>query len=298
MGDIVEKAISFIVIIVIAYTLKRVGVFRPEDKKFLGTLLMNVGLPCIAISGFQDFQFDISLFIAMGLVIFLSLLAIMLAFRISSDKHRDIRLLYLMSSCGYNIGIFTIPFVASFFSSTTLLCVLMYDMGNAIFVFGSLAAITSFLVDGNKVNPIATLFKSVPFLAYLLMLVLVVLNIQLPVSVYTFTNIVTDAVPFLAMVLIGLMIEFNIEYKQIKDISAALMLRYGIAIVACILLYHLSRIDYELRKGLMIAVCSPMATSSVVYLQQFKCNPSLIGVTSTLSIIISMIAIVGIVVLM
>lgn len=300
MGDILSTAASFIFLIALSYFLKRKGIFKSEDKRFLSGILINICLPCVIINGFSDFNFDLSLFTAVFLCIVISSSAAFVAYLVSRKKERDITVLHMMSSTGYNIGIFTIPFVSSFLSSTAVVCTLMFDMGNAIFVFGTLAAMTSFAVDKETSNPIPALLKrlftTVPFLVYFIMLAILALDITLPNIFYTFVDLGANSTSFLAMILIGIMLEFHFKKEEIKEIISALVVRYSISFISSIVIFMSPIFDHEIKKALMIALFSPISTASVVFLQRLKCKSSLVGAVSSLSIMISIVIIISIVI--
>lgn len=296
MQEIITTAFSFIIIILLTYFLKKIGMFKPEDKKFLSAILLNVNLPCVIINGFSDFTYDNSLILAIFLCLGISVVSIFSGYIISKNKPKEVTALYMMTSSGYNIGIFTIPFVSSFLSSTAVVCALMFDVGNAIWVFGTAAAITSAVVNKNKSNPIPAilkkLFTTVPFLSYIFMMFILLLNIQLPDIVFAVTDLGANSTSFLAMVLIGIMIEFNIDKTELREVLSVIGLRYSISILGCVLIFFLPMFDIELKKALMIAALSPLSTSSIVFSQKLGCKASSVGAVSSLSIIFSIIAII------
>ncbi|MFI3325805.1 MAG: AEC family transporter [Clostridia bacterium] len=300
MGDIVSTAVSFILLIFISYFLKTKGVFTNEAKKFLSSVIINLCLPCVILNGFRDFDYDNSLILAIFICIFISIVSLILGYLISRKRNRDSKILHMMNGCGYNIGIFTIPFVSNFLSSTAVVCALMFDIGNAIFVFGALSAATSFVVDNNRSNPIPVickkLFTNIPFVVYMILLLLLALNITPPSFIYPFVELCSGATSFLAMIMIGLMIEFKINFSEIKEIASTLIFRYSISLVSAILIFQLPMFEHELKKALIIAVFSPMSTACVVYTEKLKCKPSLIGAVSSLSIVISIVAIISIII--
>lgn len=299
MGDILAKSLGFILIIITAYTLKQFGVIKLEDKKFLGTMILTVNLPCVIISGFQDFQYDTSLVVAVILALVANFIGIAIGYVISLKKDKETRILFMMGTSGYNIGIFVIPFVSSFLSSAAVVCSLMFDIGNAIIVFGTSAAITSAVVNNQKSNPIPAilkkLFTTVPFITYIVMIAVVSLNITLPSRLYIMTDIGANATAFLAMFMIGVMLEFNIKKDDFKSAISVIITRYLYSAIVSVFIYMLP-FDLEIRKALIIAVFSPLSTAGVVFTEKIGCKSSLVGVFGTLNIICSMIAIIGIVI--
>lgn len=299
MSEIQSTAISFVVLILLSNILKQRGVLKVEDKNFLGSILINICLPCVIINGFRGFQYDSSLFFAIFLCMGISIFALILGYAVTRKQGRDSKIVHMMTSCGYNIGIFTVPFVSSFLSPVAVVSTLMFDIGNAIFVFGLLAAVTSYVVDHDTRNPIPALLKKLfstpPFIVYMIMLICIAGNITLPEGFYTFVELGASGTSFLAMVLIGIMIDIEIDRSERKEILSAIVLRYSVSAMSVLIIYMLPMYDMEVKKALMIAAVSPVSTASVVLAQKLNCKSTLIGAVSSLSIVISIVAIMSIV---
>lgn len=298
MDEITSIALSFIGLILLSNLLKRRGVLKTEDKDFLSSILINICLPCVIISGFRDFQYSTSLIVAILICVGISITALFLGYMITRKQGRDSRILHMMTSSGYNIGIFTIPFVSSIFTQAAVVCVLMFDIGNAIFVFGTSAAITSYAVDGDKRNPLPALlkklFSTTPFIIYMIMLAFQVLHVTIVDEIYVFVDLCASATSFLAMILVGIMIEIEVDRSELASIISALILRYTISFSAAAIIFFSTIFETDLKKALMIALCSPVSTASVVFSQKLNCKSSLIGAVSSLSIVISIMAIMSI----
>ena len=58
MESIILRASFFLLMIVIAYALKRAGVLKKEDGISLARIVMNVTLPCAILVGFRTFVFE------------------------------------------------------------------------------------------------------------------------------------------------------------------------------------------------------------------------------------------------
>lgn len=298
MSEILIKSTGFILIILLSYLLKKRGIFKLEDKNMLAFMLLNINLPCIVISGFQNFQLELALLLAICFGVIANLGGVALGYLLSRKKPKEELALRMMSSAGFNIGIFTIPFVSGFLSPSALLGVLMFDIGNAVMVFGASAAITSAVVSKEKKNPLPALGKklvsSVPFMTYMSMLVLYLVGVTLPSGLYLMTDIGAGATAFLAMVMIGIMIEFKIPKSEVKEVCGVLCSRYANSILFAVIFYCLP-FPMELRKALILAVFSPVSTAGAVFSQALGCKPSLTGIVTSLSIIISIAAMIGII---
>ena len=294
MGDILAKTFSLILIIIITYLLKQKGVFKESDKDFLSKILITVNLPCVIISGFKNYTFNSSATIAILLGMLTNAIALFIAYFISKKNNNELKTLKMMCIAGYNIGIMSLPFIMTFLPESAFVSVMLFDMGNALFVFGTSFAITKMVVNKEKTNPLTAIlkkiFSSVPFITYIVMLLTLIFNIKLPSTIYYFTDIGKDATVFLGMVIIGIMLDFKFNFKEIKELFSVVRLRYIYAVALAIILFLLPLdVPPEEKKGFILCVFAPISTSSVVYMVQMKCSSRKIGLISSICTIISLI---------
>lgn len=298
MEDILITAAGFFIMIFIGYVLKKRGIIELKDKDFIGKILLNVCLPCVIIMSFQDFAFDISMVVALVIGMAVNLGGIFVGYLLSRNKSKEDKALFMVLTSGYNIGIFTIPFVSSFFTGAAVLAVLMFDVGNAIFVMGTSAAIISAVINNEKGNPFPTIAKkmmqSPTILTYIAMFAWVLTGLDFPAALFTIADLPSRATSFLAMIMVGIMLEFNIQKSERTELVRLLCLRYGYAFLLSFVLFSFLPFDIEVKKALMIGTLSPMSTASMVFAQTLGCKPSLVGGAGTFSILFSMIFIVSV----
>ncbi len=299
MTEVLTKAAGFILLIALAYILKLRGFFKPEHKDIIAKMALMITLPCVAISGFKSFTYDVSYLVAIVLGVVVNVAGLSIGTLLSLKSSKDKRALMMMSTAGYNVGIFTIPFVSSFLTSSALLGVMMFDIGNSIMIFGSSAAITDAIVNKHTGNPVPAIIKkllSMPaFIAYFTMFIISLVGIRLPDAVFTITDIGASATSFLAMMMIGIMLDFNIPKAEILSVSWVIALRYIFSAVVATIIFF-SPLPYEVRKGLMVVVFAPLSTASVVFAQALGCKSSSVGIVGSLTIMLSIIFMVGIII--
>ena len=179
METVLVKALSFILIILCAYALKRAGIFCKEDNRIVMKLILNVTLPAAVVAGFSDYTRDLSLvlaaFLGFGLNIVMMFAGYLAAFR----KSREEQTFNIVNYSGYNIGTFAMPYLQSFLGNAGTIVACIFDAGNALMCTGLTYAFAAG-VCGKQVERgpgafAARLFASVPFDAYGIMLVLYVL---------------------------------------------------------------------------------------------------------------------------
>ncbi len=106
MFDVFITSFTFVLIIVIAYTLKKWKVLKKQDANILATIIMNVTLPCALLTSANGISLDITIIILIIIGILSNVLMIVVGY-IASRKERPIlKGTYMINVSGYNIGNF------------------------------------------------------------------------------------------------------------------------------------------------------------------------------------------------
>ncbi|MDD3252399.1 MAG: AEC family transporter [Lachnospiraceae bacterium] len=295
MWEIIVKAFSIIFIIALGYVMKKRGIFKVEDRKVLSNMIFMITLPCVLISSFKSFQYSNSLIISIFVGLGINLVMLLVGYLFARKRDHSTKGLYMMNCCGYNIGTFTFPFVASFLDASSMIIVAMFDIGNAIMSLGGTYAITAGVTNtgdkGSFGEFFKRLFSSIPFITYMTMLLLSLIGIRLPAEVYTVTDLIGGATTFLVMFMIGIIFEIQIPKEDIKDVGAIVAIRYIGSLLFAILIYRYLPIPEMYRKVLMISVFAPNTAIAAVFCQKLGCKPSVAGVLNSICIPISLVCI-------
>ena len=184
MTSVFFKVLAFILMIALGYLMKARHILQQEDSQILMKIIINITMPAALISGFRTFSIDVSLLFALAIGFGMNLLLLAAGWICSVRKDGETRALYLLNTPSYNIGNFVLPFVQGFLPSSAVLCLCMYDAGNNPFGAGITYSAACSVSGGNRRLSIRhilrTLFRSPPFLAYFIMLVLYLPGIRLP----------------------------------------------------------------------------------------------------------------------
>lgn len=296
MLEVLPKALGLIFIVVLGYVLKRVGFFKPHDYKLVAKIALNITLPGAVIASFSGFSFDPSLIWIVLLGLGGNLLMTGIGAFVGRKRGKADRAFFMLNLSGYNIGCFTLPFVQSFLGAYGVVITCMFDAGNSIMCTGGTYAIAQSTLGGEKKRGIGsfckTLFSSVPFDVYVIMLILSLLNLRLPEFGVTIAANIGAANAFVAMLMIGMMFELKFDKQYLKDAATALILRYGMAAVFASLIYYLAPFPLEARQVLMILVFGPIAAMVPVFTEKCKGNVALSGMINSFSIVISTVVII------
>ena len=293
MSDILIRACFFLLMVVLGYLMKKIGVLTKEDGVAVARVVLNITLPCAILVSFRTFEFEWS-YMSIPLISFAANWLMLLAgFIISRRGDRNERSFYMLELPAYNIGNFTLPFVSGILGATGVVATCLFDMGNSPMCLGLNFIVTAMVlgVDPGRsvIRSVLSIFKKPSFTVYFLMLVLSIIGIQLPDRIFEFASMVSPANGPMAMIMIGLMLEFSSEKSKVKEVITVNLLRLVLAAVIAFLFFNLAPFSYEVRKAVAVTAFSPISSASPAFVSELKGDVELVGFASTVSIVISLI---------
>ena len=269
MGEVFLWAVIYLATMLLGYVLKRLGVFKQEDRKFLSDVIFYVTLPAMLVSSFTGVTVDLWFLIAMLLGFGTNALMVGTALFVSRKKSPELQALYVLNGSGLNLGNITMPFLRNFYAAgIPYIC--MFDIGDSFFTLGTTNAIACTRlgrgVEGSWVkNIVVSLSKSVPFDTYLIMTLLALLHIQLPDAVLTAADFMGRGNGFLAMLLVGLSLEFRLSRKDLGELLGLVAVRYSCAALAALVIWFLIPAPLLMRKVLALSVFSAAPNVALIY---------------------------------
>lgn len=294
---VLSKAIAFVLIILIGYMCKRRGVFAPTDYQLVSKIVLNITLPCAVISSFAHFQLDLSLLAAVALGLSGNCVMIFVALMLTRRETLAAKIFYIFSLAGYNIGCFTLPFAQAFLTPFAVVALCMFDVGNSIMCTGMTYALTASCIgyaDGHKdrfsMKSIAEkLLHSAPFVVYISMLILSLVGVQFPKSVYTFTDIVGAANPFLSMLMIGMMFEIRLDKQAMGYVKELFSVRYLISLACAGAFIYFAPFKQEVNYVIALAFMAPCTIIGPIFVEKLGGNVQLASLFNSMTIITSVI---------
>lgn len=293
MTDILTRAGAFVAIILLGYVLKRIGLFRESDFPVLSKLLMKVTFPAAIVSSFAGREVDPAMLSLAALAIGCGVVYMLLAALVNAGASREQTAFDILNLPGYNIGNFTMPFVQSFLGPTGILATGIFDMGNAVICLGGAFGVASTVKSGAGFSAkriLSALGRSVPFLTYVVMLLLNLLHITLPKPVTECVGIIGSANPFLAMFVIGVGFNLAGEKGQGMKILRLLVLRYGTAVVIALLFWFALPFPVEVRQALVILAFSPIGSAVPPFTAELGGDVGLSSAVNSVAIVISIVS--------
>ena len=294
---VLSKAIAFVLIILIGYICKRRGVFAPTDYQLVSKIVLNITLPCAVISSFAHFQLDLSLLAAVALGLSGNCVMIFVALMLTRRETLAAKIFYIFSLAGYNIGCFTLPFAQAFLTPFAVVALCMFDVGNSIMCTGMTYALTASCIgyaDGHKdrfsMKSIAEkLLHSAPFVVYISMLILSLVGVQFPKNVYTFTDIVGAANPFLSMLMIGMMFEIRLDKQAMGYVKELFSVRYLTSLACAGVFIYFAPFKQEVNYVIALAFMAPCTIIGPIFVDKLGGNVQLASLFNSMTIITSVI---------
>lgn len=289
-----QEFLYIIILIGVGYLFKRLNILKETDGEVISRIIFNITLPALIIVSLNSVQIDVSLFLLPVIVMVFGLISITLAFFVFRKEEKGIRGTLMMLATGYNVGLFAYPLVEAIWGSKGLLYFGMFDIGNSFLVFGLSYIVGSYYSEeGLSLKPLGIIKKfgrSIPFMTYIIMSLLNILNIHLPAGIIDITSILSKANMPLSLILLGLYLSFSLEKHSIRPINKYLLFRYGFGLLFGLVLFFSLPFDEMFRYTILIGFLLPIGLSVIPYSYEFKLKTtSLIGTISNLCIIISMI---------
>ena len=301
MQEILTRAGCFIAIIFMGYILRKKNFFKEGDFTVLSKIVLKITLPAAIVSSFAGKEIDIALLSLALISLSQGIIYMIVMYLINARRGKDAQAFEILNTAGSNIGNFTMPFAPSFLGPMGVITTSLFDVGNACVCLGGAYGIASIIKDGGKFSPlkvIKALSKSVAFDTYVLMVILLIFNLQLPSAVISFAEIVASSNSFMAMLMIGVGFKLSGDKSQIGAIVRILGIRYSIAALIAVGCYMLLPFSLEVRQALVILVFSPIASAAPAFTGDLKGDVGLSSAINSISIVCSIVIIVTLLVVM
>lgn len=296
MGAILMRAACFIAVIILGHLLRRTGFFKESDFHVLSKIVLKITLPASIITSVAGREIEPSMLLICllgfgGGVLYMSVLYIM---NLHAPKEK--RAFEVLNISGYNIGTFTMPFVQSFLGPVGMVTTSLFDTGNSFVCLGGSYSIAAMIRGGGdrfSFKKVATtLIRSVPFDTYILMTVLNLLHIVIPDPVLSFTGILGNANPFLAMLMLGVGFHLSGSREQMGVMTKILLIRYGVATILAVVFFAMLPLELECRRALAFLVFSPISAAVPAFTADLGEDFGLSSAINSISALLSIVCIV------
>lgn len=292
MGAVITQAISFLLVILVAYLFKVGGMLEAKDGQTISKIILNLTLPATIIIGFHSVKLNNLLLIMIALGLIANIVLIVIGGFIWRKRNTADQALMIFSQGGYNIGNFTIPFVQGFFPEA-IPFIGSFDTGNALMLFGGTPMLADKITGQNRgtrrlKEVIFQLFRSPSFTTYIIMILLSLTSFTIPENILSVVGLFASSNAFLSMFMIGLYLEMTISRSDLKKVGQLLFTRYTFGFLFALISYFLLPLPEIVRLSLVLLALAPVATVSTINMVVYGNKQSLSGFLSSSSILLSL----------
>lgn len=292
MLDILVKAGCFIGIILLGFILRRVGFFKEGDFQILSKITLKITLPAAIVVSFSQIEVDLSMLTVSLLALGCGVLYMVIAYLLNLRADKGRRAFEVLNLPGYNIGLFAMPFVGGFMGALGSVTTSLFDTGNAFVCLGGSFGVASSINDGSGFSPkrvFKALITSVPFMTYIVMIVLNLLSVRLPSPVISFADTIRGANTFMAMLMLGVGFKLQANKSQIFQIIRLVFIRYSIAAVLAYMFYFVTPFALEIRQTLVLLAFSPIGAAVPAFTAEMKGDFGLSSAVNSICILCSIV---------
>ncbi|UNT96223.1 AEC family transporter [Allobaculum mucilyticum] len=292
MLAIFGKICIYLLIILAGALLKKAGRLSKEDAKLIGVIIVNLTLPAALIRNADSIVIGPELPALFFFGIQANVLGMLGGYFLNKGKREPKTAAMMLTVSSYNIGAVLLPFVEMFFPGTGVAYLCMFDVGNAIMGLGiSYAIAKSFSKPEGKLtfqSVLKTLVSSIPFMTYVVLFAMACLHLKMPQFILNTATVIGNANGFLAMLMIGLLLEVHLPKEKIVEVMKVAGMRYAVNLALMLVLALLPFGSPFMKMIVMLCLASPVASASVVYILDCGYKGDLTGLVSTVSMLISL----------
>lgn len=292
MKEVVTLAEIYLVTIAIGYFLVHLSIVGQEMKKSVSDLIFHVTLPGLLIGSFAKITVDFWFIFCIFLGIAVNILMIIVACMISARKDPGIKSVYTINGAGFNIGNLAIPFLVNFYpTGIPYLC--MFDTGDSFLTMGTTMAIAKARMYHSKdvsnweliKNIMKQLFSSYIFDLYVALTVLSILEIELPAFIIETSKFLGRGNGCLAMLLIGLSLNFRVSREQLREAIFVLLSRYFCGGIAAACVFYLLPAPLVMRRILSVAAFTGAPSAALIFTMKIckQKDVDIAGIVASLS---------------
>lgn len=293
MSTILLNAFGLFLIILVGFFLKKMGLVSKSDGKVLSNIIVTITLPATVIIGMNTMAITSDFILLATIAVAMNLILVLTAkFLWRKDSYLD-RVFFMYCISGYNVGNFTLPFIQSFYP-LALPYLFMFDVGNCIMIAGGskiLVESSHPAFDKKQATQLLSqaLLRSIPFMTYLIMVILRIFAISLPDFSIDIFQLFSTANGFLSLLMIGIYLELRLPKTAMMKVIEILSWRYAFATLFAALFYFVLPFDNPLVKiVLTVLAFAPIPTFAVINSVAAGIKEEVTGFISSVSILLSL----------
>ena len=261
-----ETIFSIILMILLGYLLKILGVLREKDAYSLNKVVVNIAIPSLIFNSIYNSEIStISALLKMPLVsVTISFLVGIMAFIWTKMAYYDKRRAWsvILPAAMVNSGFMGYPVVLGVFGDAGLLRAILYDMGS-VFVFLIMGIILAFIFGKDYKRILKRTLFFPPLWALFLGVIFNALSLPLGIISNVIGYLSGAAIP-LIMISLGLSLNFKVIRSSLKDAAIVSIFKLLISPLLATLLIILFLFSNLEKSVAIIEAAMPSAMLSMV----------------------------------
>ncbi len=300
MTDVNIVFLNSLIIIALGYLLKKTRVLTEENGEVIAKIIFNLTLPAVILKITSTIVFQTNLILLPLISISYGLLMACVGLLTFRKYRGNFKGLLMMSVIGFNVANFSFPLIEGIWGNMGLQLIALVDAGNAFSIFVVCYTMGWIFSNNNDQKKIdvkhisKNLLKSTPLLSYVVALFLNFSGIMLPYFIRDLIDIISMANSPLALLLLGIFLNFRFQKNQWWMIGKALLIRYVFGLTVGILFYLFlptAIFSNLFRIIILISLILPVGLAVIPFSVEMNYDKKLITMIANLSIVISFICI-------
>lgn len=293
MLTVFSRIFVYLFIIYFAYRCRQRGLFEKKDSYKIGRIIINLTLPASLIASSSSLQLADGFFWLFSLSLAANIVMLSIGSWMGGKKRTPFKAASMLTLSTYNIGNFILPFVQAILGNAGMIWLYMFDSANAIIGLGvnpALARTASGMDQKAGLREFfSALFHSVPFLTYLFLFSMLLLHLQLPAWITDSISLIGNANGFLSMFFIGLILDFDLDRQQIRDIIRWSAVRLAGNFVFILIAWLLLPVPFLAKLVATLCLCAPVASASPVFAESCGYDGTLVSMVASVTMAISVV---------
>jgi len=292
--EMLSKASALLLIIVVGYLIKRRGWVDEDAVRLFGKILINITLPAAIVTSFNTVEITPRMLYVTLLGFVIVAVGQVAGYLVNRPQGREAQALGILNVGPFNIGLFAIPYLATFVGPEGILFAGLFDIGNGLasIVFGYTAAMLLSRGRG-AVHTGRALLKAVlmpVFLSYVGMVVLRLAGLTIPAPVIGFTSIVGAANTFLAMLMIGIGLQIVLDRTRYAAALRILLTRYVVVLALGLVVWFLLPLPPVEKTVIVMVLAAPIASLSAAFSSEAGLDVGVATFAISVSVLVSIAA--------
>lgn len=286
-------------IITFGFFIKKLNYVTEVEGKTISKFLMHTTFPALMLVSTIRIKFESSLFMLPFFALILGGIMISIALVVFKKYPNNMRGILTMGSSGFNTGLFAFPIIEGIWGRDALVYAIMYDIGNTAIVFGLVYTLGTYFAshEHGGINYgliLKRVLRSPPLQAMIIGLTINALSIPIPDIAVDFLDVLAKGNKPMVLLLMGIYLSFELDKKQIWDVSKVLLIRYFCGFIAVVLIYNF--IEPSLYQSILIVcVVLPIGMTLLPFSDEMNYDTRIAGLLVNVSLLISFVIMWGLV---